>query len=270
MSGPEARLARSRRWLGRRRWDVERFGLTPGGIRDRIRPRSTPRVLAISIPKSGTHLLERALCLHPRIHRRLTRKVMPAQLDRLDRVLGHQRPGELVCGHIHHSARAAAIVARDDTEVIFVVRHPRDIVVSQAHYVYTHTAHQWHRQIADKPALRDRVAYFIRGDQAAGIASIGGVLDLYLGWLDAGCRLTRFEDLVDPEARRPALASLYGDLGLDADDELIAAVAGQLVSPLSVTFRRGRSGEWADVFDDELRAEFDLYVGGRLTRLGYE
>ena len=65
-SGPAGRLTRA--W-----WDLQRFGLTPDKLPRRVHNPQAPPVFLISIPKSGTHLLERALCLHPLLYRRLER-----------------------------------------------------------------------------------------------------------------------------------------------------------------------------------------------------
>ena len=51
-------------------WDLKRFGMTPDKIwRRRGRP-DLPKIFCVSVPKSGTHLLERVLCLHPRLYRK--------------------------------------------------------------------------------------------------------------------------------------------------------------------------------------------------------
>ena len=50
-------------------WDLRRFGLTPRALGWRLCPGERPRILCLSIPKAGTHLLERVLCLHPGLYR---------------------------------------------------------------------------------------------------------------------------------------------------------------------------------------------------------
>ena len=47
-----------------------RFGLRPIDIPQRLNP-SGPRIHLVSVPKAGTHLLERVLCLYPGVFRRL-------------------------------------------------------------------------------------------------------------------------------------------------------------------------------------------------------
>jgi len=51
----------------RHAWTFRRFGLSPRKLVARIGNRTEPPILCVSLPKAGTHLLERALCLHPRL-----------------------------------------------------------------------------------------------------------------------------------------------------------------------------------------------------------
>jgi len=48
-------------YLRRFAWDLERFGLTPGKLVAHVINRTEPRVVVISVPKAGTHLVERIL-----------------------------------------------------------------------------------------------------------------------------------------------------------------------------------------------------------------
>jgi len=262
-------LMSASRWIRRRRWDLARFGVTPRGVLHRLRPPAgAPRVLAISIPKAGTHALERLLCLHPLLHRRLTRKVFPAQLGRLDDLLGKQRPGEVLCAHLHYNRQSERVVSSHSPATLFIVRDPRDIVVSQAYYTYRWKGHQWHERVKDLPDPRDRMRLFIEGDPRAGIASIGEVLELYRGWLDR-CAVVRYEDLVDPTRRLEEIARIYTHLGVSLPDGAVRRVAGELVSDVSVTFRAGRTGDWRQEFDERLERLFIERVGPSLAEFGY-
>ena len=45
--------------VGRRWWTLERFGFTPAKLARRAAPGKGPKVFCVSVPKAGTHLLER-------------------------------------------------------------------------------------------------------------------------------------------------------------------------------------------------------------------
>jgi len=235
----------------------------------RVRPPDAPRVLIVSIPKAGTHLAERALCLHPALHRRLTRTLFPTQLERLDRALARQRPGEVLCSHLHHTPETVRVVDRHRPKVLLVVRDPRDVVISRAHYALDLRKHEWHRAVRELPDVKDRIRLFIAGDDRAGIAPIATVLRRYEGWLERSASVVRFEELVGPGTRVDALDRAFAELGIPSRRSALERIADRLVSPVSVTFRRGRAGEWSGEFDGELRAAFEGSAGAVLARYGY-
>jgi sulfotransferase 6B1 len=255
--------------LSRRRWDVERFGLTPRKLVQRVHPSATSGVIANSLPQSGTHLTERALCLHPAYYRKLAR-VNWNDLSRLERLLDAQRPGQIVCSHTPHSERVVSLVRdRGATRVLFSFRDPRDSLVSTAHYIYGRPEHHWYPALRRYPQLRDRLSVLIEGDPASGIPPIAKPLGLYAGWLDSDCHLVRFERLVDPTTRTESLQALFGYLGTPLDAPLAEQIGGALISPASLTFRRGQIGEWQDVFDEALRSRFESVAGEWMRRYGY-
>ena len=47
--------------LARQLWTAQRFGLTPRKLAGRAARAGVPRVLVVSLPKAGTHLVERAV-----------------------------------------------------------------------------------------------------------------------------------------------------------------------------------------------------------------
>jgi hypothetical protein len=255
--------------FSRRRWDVERFGLTPRKLMQRARPSARFGVVANSLPQSGTHLTERALCLHPAYYRMLAR-VNWNDVARLEHLLEAQRPGQIICSHTPHSERVASLVRdRVGARLVFSIRDPRDSLVSTAHYIYGRPEHHWYRAMRRYPQLRDRLSVLIDGDPAHGIPPIAKPLELYAGWLESGCHLVRFEQLVDPGTRTESLRSLFDYLGTPIDEPMAEQIGRALISPASLTFRRGRIGEWRDVFGEELRNRFDSVAGEWTRRYGY-
>src|SRR5207237_5238920 len=96
------------------RWTLRRFGLTPGKLVRRASDRDAPRVFCVSIPKAGTHLLERALCLHPRLYRKLLPTVADDNIGRwcgFDNLLRRIRPGEVVASHLRFAPAYPAALA---------------------------------------------------------------------------------------------------------------------------------------------------------------
>jgi sulfotransferase family protein len=253
-------------------WTLDRFALTPAGVMGRLRTRDAAPVLCVSIPKAGTHLLERALCLHPSMYRKLMPTISEENLDRwggLERVASRLRPGQVVASHLPFRDEYPALLRRAGVAVVFALRDPRDIVVSQAHYVVSRADHRAHALFSSLPDERARIRVAIVGAPEYRLSSIGERLEAFSGWLDHAL-VVRFEDLVGPggggdaESQRATLASLYEHIGVPTSSEEIESVRTRLFSDQSPTFRRGEIGGWRDVFDEEEHALFVDVVGDRL------
>jgi sulfotransferase 6B1 len=263
--------------LPRNAWTLERFGLSPQKLRYRVANSGAPRVFTVSIPKAGTHLLERALCLHPRLYRKLLPTVSEGNIGRfdgLDGLVAKLRPGQVVASHLRFQPGYPAILESRGARGIFLIRDPHDIVVSQVHYVSKRVDHRHHDVFAGLPDMKARLRLAIAGDPEQHVSSIGERLDFFAGWLDA-CLVVRFEDLVGPKGggdldrQMGAVASMYDALSMDVDDTAVASICDRLFSSDSPTFRQGAIGGWRRFFDPELDALFDETVGDRLLAYGY-
>jgi hypothetical protein len=265
-----------RRWIGRRWWTLKRFGLTPAKIARRALNRAEPRILCVTVPKSGTHLLERVLCLHPRLYR----KILPTLGERIIRrkdgfpaVLGRLRPGQIAVGHIPFTpARLAAIRSRD-VRCIFLVRDPRDVLVSRAFFAIKDPKHPLHAKFTAEPDAARRIQRAITGEES--LQSLRATLEAYAGWLDGGALVLRFEDLIGPvgggdeKRQQKALRQIFEHLGMPAEETLMARIREQAFSADSPTFRRGGIGEWRRHFDVEAERLLDRAAGELLARYSY-
>jgi len=266
-------------WVARQRWTLERFGLSPGKLPRRAGGGAAPRVFCVSIPKSGTHLLERALCLHPALYRKLIPTVSGENLGRLgglERLVGRMRPGQVVVSHLRHSDDAERTLSRAGVRGLFMVRHPRDILVSQIHYATSRADHRTHELFASLPDERARLRAAIVGDPDRGLPSIAQRLAYFRGWLSSGFLVVRFEDLVgaagggDAERQRELLRGIFQHVGVDAGDGVVDHVATRLFSSDSPTFRSGQVGSSHEFFDAELEELLRTTVGHGAVPYGYE
>jgi sulfotransferase 6B1 len=266
------------RAMPRNAWTLERFGLTPSKLSRRIADRGAPRVLCVSIPKAGTHLLERALCLHPRLYRKLLPTITNSSLrrwDGLDGLLAKVRPGEVIASHLRFDPAFPDVVDRRGVAVIFLVRDPRDLVISQANYVSRRSDHRFNRLFAQRTDLRERLELAIAGDPEHGLRSVGERLQVYAGWLRSNALVVRFEDLVgaggggDADRQAEAVRAIYRHIGMPIGDAFVTEICGRLFSPESPTFRKGAIGQWRDLFDRELEELFDRTAGGMMRVYGY-
>lgn len=259
-------------------WTLERFGLTPSKLSRRITDRGAPRVLCVSIPKAGTHLLERALCLHPRLYRKLLPTITNSSLRRwggLDDLLAKLRPGQVIASHLRFDAPFLDVVERRHVAVIFLVRDPRDLVISQANYVSRRSDHRFNHLFAQRDALRERLELAIVGDPEHRLRSVGERLEAYAGWLRSSALVVRFEDLIGPggggdaDRQAEAVRAIYRHIEMPIADAFVTEVCGRLFSPDSPTFRKGSIGQWRDLFDRELEELFERTAGDMARVYGY-
>ncbi len=252
-------------------WDLDRFGLTPRKLWARLTNRTEPRILCVSVPKAGTHLLERALCLHPRLYRKLIPTIHDGNLvryDGLETLLHNLKVGEIIVSHLYFDKQYQGIIKALDIRTIFIIRDPRDVVISQAYYVARSKRHYMHDLFVGKD-LRERIKIAIQGYPQRGYLSTAQRLEAFSGWLDSGALVVRFEELVGVD-RIESLRSIYEYLGLQVNDDFLEWLGENLISKASPTFRQGSTGHWQQVFDDELLSLFEKGVSeDMLAQYGY-
>jgi hypothetical protein len=255
----------------------------------RLRPGAPPRVLANSLPKSGTHLLTALLAALPDmrysgVHLTAYDIADRGRLDRdrLQRGLAPVRTGQYVSAHLPADPAVVAAIGALDYRQVLIVRDPRDAAVSDMHYIKGFAQHPMHDALVALPDDASRLRAVIAGlpGERAGVPlleSMGERLDAYLGWLATPAVLVaRFEDLVGAkgggdEERQLELIRAIGahvDRPMSADDA--RRVASVVWSPSSSTFRRGAIGDWRRHFTDDHTALVKRVAGRQLVAMGYE
>jgi hypothetical protein len=162
----------------------------------------------------------------------------------------------------------------------FIYRDPRDVVVSEAHYL--RDMNRWHRlhsYFRKATSMEDAIMLSINGldPPVPGISypNIAARFARYIGWLERDdCLSMRFEDLVSE--RQPELirqvAAFYA-LRTSTSFDLDAAIETMTLSiapKKSHTFRSGKKAGWQREFTPAHRARFAELAGDLLVRLGYE
>jgi hypothetical protein len=266
------------RAMPRNAWTLERFGLTPSKLPRRLVNTGAPRVLCVSIPKAGTHLLERVLCLHPRLYRKLLPTLTNSSLQRwggLDGLLAKVRPGQVIASHLRFEAAFPEVLDRRHVPVIFLVRDPRDLVISQANYVARRSDHRFNPLFAQRAGFHEQLELAIAGDREHRLRSVGERLEVYAGWLRSNALVVRFEDLVgsggggDAGRQVEAVRAIYRHIEMPVGDEFVTRLCSRLFSRESPTFRRGSIGQWRDLFDHELEELFERTAGDMMRAYGY-
>jgi hypothetical protein len=208
------------------------------------------------------------------MHRRILPTLNPENVgpDGLEGVLAKMRPGQVVLAHLPFDPAYREPLERTGVKALFVVRDPRDIALSLAHYIEGRGDHPLHFAYSARPDERSRIELAILGDAAVSPPAppLESLLAGFAGWLGSAL-VVRFEKLIgargggDVQSQARALGELYSYLGLDLDDQL----ADRIFSPASPTFRTGQVGQWRERFDPALGALFDREAGRWMEVYGY-
>lgn len=244
-----------------------------------------PPVIANSVPKSGTHLLLQVLASLPGMRRWglfiaaqpsfRFRRLPPATLARKVRNMANR---ELAGAHLDWSAEVASALRKRDVVHFLISRDPRDVVVSEAHYLAEMNRwHKLHSRFNALPDLQSRIRLSITGLDASSALEYPDISSRYgrfLRWFEEPdvCAI-RYEDLAGSEAKASVMRIvehwLAHDEGQHSLDELLPAALESIRPERSHTFRSGGSGKWREIMDDETKACFARHAERLAVKLGY-
>ena len=253
---------------------------------------SQPILFCNSFPKSGTHLLTQVLSgftkLAPVVESGLPAVVTydsstGEQRSEADIIndLNHFKPGDIGYGHLHATAAITAWLCRDGVIPYFILRDPRDVVVSHVHYITEmapdHIHHQYYTQ--DLQTFEDRLKASILGRQEMGglFPSIRERFMPYLPWLERKEVLTlHYEDFLQNRnliLRRVLEHALERGFKLSKPmltDQAVEILSSSIDPKRSPTFRQGKAGGWKEAFTPSIKQLFKEITGDLLIQLGYE
>ena len=132
----------------------------------------TPPILANSVPKSGTHLLDQIVEGFPdRRNYGAFLSSMTSSFQMRERstsgtlaFLEQSVPGEIVRGHLFYAPEYAGALQQKNFVHFFIYRDPRDVVVSEAHYLWKMNRwHRLHKHFQSCQTAEDAILLSIRG-----------------------------------------------------------------------------------------------------------
>jgi hypothetical protein len=260
-----------------------------------------PSFLCTSVPKAGTHLVKKALTSFPGIRwsgihldtlRGITTwpvsegdrgqsviRLWDSYVDRdeVNQVLSSINRGSFATSHLPYAEGLETALGEQHMKTILVLRDPRDVAVSHAHYVSSRPQHHvfdYYRQLS--PSERIMTSIQGTGTEAPRIPSIRKLFDAFLPWRSSPLNLTvSFESLVGPlgggtrEGQLGALTSMALHLELRTPVSVVNTVASDLFGG-TATFRNGAVGGWKKDFTSEHERACKELVGDLLIDLGYE
>jgi len=256
---------------------------------DRMRPAPPgPRVIANSMPKSGTHLLAGLLDQLDGM-RSAGRFVAFYEADRdtpearfkiLDKTLRGLRDSHYIGGHLIHDDRVEQKIKDSGVSLVTILRDPRAVVASGFHYVRD-TPHMKMREQAlelfpDEDAMWHGLVFGIGepGDVFYQ-PEIGARYRAFVDWVDSKVAHTvRFEDLIGDQGGGSDDRQLKTVLGildhLGHSPESADEIARRLFSEKSATFRSGSVDSWRKDLPDGLADEIAERCADSMDRLGYQ
>lgn len=264
--------------LRKQLWNLQRFGLTPRGLWQRLVPPEVPPVLLVSLPKSGTHLVERALCLWPQLYRVVKPTIRRRNVDRyggLPHLLDRLRPGQVLVAHAAYSREIEEAATRNGVRAVFCCRDLRAVLASWAHHVVSLKSHYLHEVFAGIEDPKERIRMILEGDGDGRFRSMVATFQGNSGWMTSSCHVVRFEELVggrgggSAEAQAKALDELWDFLDLPRDRATRDRIRRRVFSEASPTFRAGGKIPWQQTFDGDLTRLFESRTGNLLERYGY-
>ncbi len=256
----------------------------------RISLQDVPVLFANSFPKSGTHLLTQVLQgfaqIGPAVDSGLPaivtfegdtgrqRNVQSILAD-----LNHLLPGDIAYGHLLASPKIVQRLCWNGMASYFILRDPRDVVVSHVHYVTemapNHIHHHYYHDELSNFDERLRTSILGLPNSPIPFPNVRARFEPYLGWLDhPEVLVLRYEDLIamqDESVARVFDHAVQRGFPPQVKREIAVKRLSANIDPQrSPTFRSGKIGGWKSRFNPEHKQLFKEVSGDLLLRLGYE
>jgi hypothetical protein len=260
-----------------------------------------PKVFVASQPKTGSHLLNGLLKRLPKMmfsgvhfspddfvyvpttHAiRLARGRSETDWDRLKKALDKIQNGHFMTAHWPSKPRLHEALEELGFRSIFLLRDPRDTVVSHSFFAKNSAATYLHYRYSnvlktDEERITASITGFPSDEHGRGQYPLSRRLQQYLPWMEApNTHICRFEALVGEagggtsRTQLDEIMSVARHVGRPIDREKAAQISVQIWSPKSFTFRQGTIGDWRNHFTDEHKEAFKREAGEYLIKLGYE
>jgi Sulfotransferase domain len=198
----------------------------------------------------------------------------------LARRLSRLPDGCFVNAHCIYTPELARLFRGQGMKTVCLLRDPRDLAVSQMHYLRDNPPkrHFAHEAFMALPSDHERLLVCIRGGELGGrwLQSLNQRYRQFLGWeRDEGAVMVRFEDLVGPrgggsaDLQRRAVERVAAHLDISLDPPTMRRVEENLFG-MGRTFRKGLIGGWREEFSPEHELAAEEVAGPLLAELGYE
>lgn len=187
---------------------------------------------------------------------------------------------ELIGGHIFYNQQVDTFITASNINHYFIYRDPRDVVISEANYLYDmNRFHRLHKYFKYFPNLDDRIMFSIQGNSfyqtSVNYLNVKERFEKYEGWLSSKEVFTvRYEDLIGSEQQLYVSKILHYYMARSGSEYELEALLEKALANInpqhSHTFREGGTGKWKKYFNDKHKKIFKDIAGDLLIDLGYE
>jgi hypothetical protein len=242
-----------------------------------------PAVLSNSMPKAGSNLVRRFLQLIPDMKNsghfdlgpdQAITKFTDVERRASEKFLGQITAGIYGTSHCFYFDELAEILDRRRIKCLTIMRDPRDVCVSDYHYIMSNPQHRLHSLYKEMPNDHERLMSSIVGLPSESLGGDAPSLDIgehyrhFKGWLSYSNGLVfKFKDLIgakgggSEDVQDQTIRRILAYLGIDMGEVGIEHIKGELFSKQAHTFRRGQIGDWRDEFSREHEAAFEKVAG---------
>ncbi len=230
------------------------------------------KFVLVTVPKCGSHLIIHML-------NEMLQKDDQRQLNTdFDVFLKEfniaERKGTYLSTHQLCTPEAVDLIRERGYKVIFVIRDPRDQLVS---LMYFNQNGYWPHLPMNDFTVEEKITELITGEHF-GFYCYEESYARRIGWIDLGpdiTYVTTFEKLIgrrgggSDELQIQELMNIAGHIGVPLNRKKCKMIAKKAFGK-DYTFRKGQIGSWKSHFTEENKALYKQYYGQELIGLGYE
>lgn len=195
------------------------------------------------------------------------------------RKLNKVKGKKYICCHCQYSDHLYYLFHSSGHKVVQIIRDPRDIALSHAHYVLKTSSHPLNSHYKSMKNFDECLLFSISGGLARNglfLESIGERAKRIDGWLTKGRVLSiKFEELVGPlgggggEVQLECINRVLTFASMEKSKVEVNFIQEKLFGGQGRTFRRGQVGEWEKEFQDFHIEAFEAVSRGIVEKWGY-
>lgn len=249
-------------------------------------------IITISIPKCGTHLLNKCIDLLTKKSESsiITQDPHPTLLPKSSINAIKKKPFYL-SKHLLYTPENVLLLKKNKFKAIFIMRDPRDKIISWINFVYKYNGPKIWWPSINNNNLHDNI-FILMNDcsiyhsksgpwsKPLSLGNIKGIDDFYnhfLGWMNESDLVytTSFEKLVGPQGggtkkeQIQEIKNIADHLNIHISDQEAESIGNKLFGSTH-TFQKGKINNWKEFFTLEHKKKFKEIAGQLLIDLGYE